>query len=266
MDLELQGRHVLVTGASKGIGLACVQAFLKEGARVSMVSRDEGNLRHAWQALTCIDPGWAGQVHHHAADLQDPQAAQRALEAAESRFGPVDVLVNSAGAAQRTPHDALTAQAWHAAMDAKFFTYIHMMDPVVKRMAAAGRGAIVNIVGAGGKVASSVHLPGGAANAALMLASAGLAAAYGPKGVRVNAVNPGATLTERLTGGMEALAQAQQITVEQAVERATKGIPLGRFARPDEIADAVVFLASARASYITGVVLAMDGATTPMVV
>lgn len=266
MDLELSGKHVLVTGASKGIGLACVQAFLKEGARVSMVSRNEGRLRHASQALAYADPGWTGQVHHHAADLQDPQAAQRALDAAESRFGPVDVLVNSAGAAQRTPHDALTAQAWHAAMDAKFFTYIHMMDPVVKRMAAAGRGAIVNVVGAGGKVASSVHLPGGAANAALMLASAGLAAAYGPQGVRVNAVNPGATLTERLKGGMEALAQAQQITVEQAVERATQGIPLGRFARPDEIADAVVFLASARASYITGVVLAMDGATTPMVV
>ncbi len=151
-------------------------------------------------------------------------------------------------------------------MEAKFFTYIHMMDLVVKRMASIGRGSIVNVVGVGGKVASPVHLPDGAANAALMLASAGLAAAYGPKGVRVNAVNPGPTFTDRLKGRMEALAQSQAITVEQAIEQATKDIPLGRFAQPTEIADAVLFLASARASYITGAVLSMDGATTPMVV
>jgi len=175
-------------------------------------------------------------------------------------------LVNSAGAAQRIPHDALTAEAWHAAMEAKFFTYIHMMDLVIKRMAMVGRGSIVNVVGVGGKVASPVHLPGGAANAALMLASAGLAAAYGPKGVRVNAVNPGPTFTDRLKGRMDALAQSQGISVEHAIELATRDIPLGRFAQPSEIADAVLFLSSARASYITGAVLGMDGATTPMVV
>lgn len=266
MDLELSGKHVLITGASKGIGLACAHAFVKEGARVSMVSRNKDLLIHASKELLNTYPQKAAQVYYCSADLQDSSEAQRALDSAEHHFGPVDVLVNSAGAAQRTPHDALTAQDWHAAMDAKFFTYIHMMDLVTKRMASAGRGAIVNVVGVGGKVASPVHLPGGAANAALMLATAGLAAAYGPKGIRVNAINPGPTLTDRLKGRMEALAEAQTITVDQAVEQATRDIPLGRFARPDEIADAVLFMASARASYITGVILAMDGATTPMVV
>ena len=110
------------------------------------------------------------------------------------------------------------------------------------------------------------HLAGGAANAALMLASAGLAAAYAGKGVRVNAVNPGLTLTERLHEGMQADARQQGISIEEALARAKATRPLGRIAKPSEIADAVVYLASNRASYITGAVVSMDGAVTPMVV
>jgi len=176
------------------------------------------------------------------------------------------VLVNCAGAARRTPPDELNAQAWHDAMNAKFFTYVHMIDLVIKKMAQRGRGAIVNVVGAGGKVASPIHLPGGAANAALMLITSGLAAAYGPRGGRINAVNPGATVTDRLHSGLEAAAKLEQITVEEALSRATRNVPLGRLAQPEEIANAVVFLASPCASYVTGAILTMDGAATPMVV
>ena len=99
-----------------------------------------------------------------------------------------------------------------------------------------------------------------------MLVSAGMAAAYGPKGVRVNAVNPGLTLTERLKEGMVSEAKLASISIDEAISRANKRLPLGRIAKPEEIADAVVFLASPRASYITGAILAMDGAVTPMVV
>jgi NAD(P)-dependent dehydrogenase (short-subunit alcohol dehydrogenase family) len=151
-------------------------------------------------------------------------------------------------------------------MDAKFFTYIHMMDAVIKTMGARGKGCIVNVIGAGGKHASNFHLPGGAANAALMLASSGLASAYAPSGVRVNAVNPGQTQTERLQGGLAAMAKSDGITVDEALMRATKSVPIGRLAQPEEIANAVLFLASNKASYITGVVVAMDGASHPMVV
>jgi NAD(P)-dependent dehydrogenase (short-subunit alcohol dehydrogenase family) len=132
-------------------------------------------------------------------------------------------------------------------------------------MGQRGAGVIVNVVGAGGKVASPTHLPGGAANAALMLVSAGLAAAYGPRGVRVNAVNPGITRTERMQQGLEADARLSRITPEEALARASARLPLGRVATPQEIADAVVFLCSPRAAYITGAILAMDGAVTPMV-
>jgi NAD(P)-dependent dehydrogenase (short-subunit alcohol dehydrogenase family) len=264
MDLHLRDKHILITGGSKGIGLACAQAFLAEGARVSLVSRDPTHLQSARTQLAAEHP--AGRVHKVAANLCDAAAALAALDAAEVAFGPVDVLVNSAGAAKRTPAPELTPQAWHDAMQAKYFSTIHMLDPTIRRMGARGRGSVVNVVGNGGKVASPIHLPGGAANAALMLASAGLAAAYGPLGVRVNAVNPGLTLTGRLQEGMAADARLQGIAVDEAMQRAVARIPLGRMAQPEEIARAVVFLASDAASYITGVAITMDGAATPLVV
>lgn len=264
MDLHLTDKHVLITGGSKGIGLACAQGFLAEGARVTLVSRDPANLTAAVATLTAIYP--ATQLHTIAADMQIASAALQVLDQAERHFGPVDVLVNSAGAAKRTAPDELNPEAWQAAMKAKYFSYIHMIDPTIKRMAQRGGGAIVNVIGAGGKVASAIHMPGGAANAALMLVNAGMASAYAAKGVRVNAVNPGLTLTDRLQEGMATDARAQGISEDEAMQRANARIPMGRIAQPEEIADAVVYLASARASYISGVVLTMDGCTTPMVV
>lgn len=265
MNLELTGKHVLITGGSKGIGLACAHGFLREGARVSLVSRQTANLEQAALQLRGAFADAATRVCTVAADLQDAVAALAALDQVESQVGAVDILVNSAGAARRTPPDELSPQVWHDAMQAKYFSYIHMIDPVVKRMAARGAGVIVNVIGAGGKVASATHLAGGAANAALMLVSAGLASAYAAKGVRVNAVNPGLTLTERLKEGMAADARLHKIDAAQALHLARERLPLGRIAEPSEIADAVLFLASARASYITGAILAMDGAVTPMI-
>jgi NAD(P)-dependent dehydrogenase (short-subunit alcohol dehydrogenase family) len=264
MNLELTNLHVLITGGSKGIGLACARGFIAEGARVTLVSRTHETLQSAQRELQGVAPD--ATVNIIAADLRNATEAERMVDAVERDFGAVDVLVNSAGAAKRTPAAELSAASWHDAMQAKFFTYIHVINPLIKKMGERGRGAVVNVIGSGGKVAAVTHLAGGSANAALMLASAGFAAAYAGKGVRVNAVNPGLTLTERLQEGMQAEARQQGISIEEALTRAKATRPLGRIAEPTEIADAVVYLASNRASYITGAVVSMDGAVTPMVV
>ncbi len=262
MELGLKDRVVLVTGGSKGIGLACAQAFQSEGARVAIASRHEANLVSAADALART----GARPHTVVADCSDDTAAARMLDDVERALGPIDVLVASAGAARRMPADELTPAAWRAAMDAKYFAYVFPMHAAALRMAARGRGTVVAVIGAGGKVANPAHLAGGAANAALMLVTAGLANAYGPRGVRVVGVNPGLTLTERLRAGMEVDARTQGIAIDEALRRATARLPLGRIAEPREIADAVVFLASDRASYVTGAIVSMDGAVTPTVV
>jgi NAD(P)-dependent dehydrogenase (short-subunit alcohol dehydrogenase family) len=262
MDLQLTGKHVLVTGGSRGIGLACARAFLAEGARVSLVGRSRANLDAALAALKAEGHGATA----YPCDLTDAGAALAMVNVAWDTAAPIDILVNSAGAARRTPFDELEPQAWQAAMQAKFFTYINVLDPLIKRMGERGCGAVVNIVGMGGKVATTTHLAGGAANAALMLASAGLAAAYGPRGVRVNAVNPSLTLTDRLAEGFAVDARMRNISPEEVLRQAQARMPLGRLALPEDIANAVVFLASPCAGYISGAVLSMDGAATPMVV
>lgn len=262
MDLGLSGKVVLVTGGSKGIGLACARGFAAEGARVAIASRDPANLASAAQRLRAdgID---ALTVE---ADLSDPTQAGRMAQAVEAALGPIDVLVNSAGAARRTPAAELAAAHWHAAMEAKYFTYVHAIDAVLPGMARRGAGAIVNVIGMGGKIASPIHLPGGAANAALMLATAGLANAYAAQGVRINAVNPGLTGTERLREGFAAEARASGQSVEQLLEQRTRALPMGRIAAPEEIADVVVFLASRRAGYVNGAIVSMDGGATATVV
>lgn len=262
MDLNLRGKVVLITGGSKGIGLACAKLFLAEGAKVAIASRNQANLENARRELAKV----GAEVVAVAADMSNAEDCQRMVTDVVAALGPIDVLVTSAGAARRTPPDELNPAAWRAAMEAKYFSYVLPIDAVIKTMAARGRGVIVNVIGAGGKVASPTHLAGGAANAALMLVTAGMANAYASRGIRVNGVNPGLTATDRVAEGMKAEARIGGISEAEALARSTAKLPLGRMAQPEEIANMVAFLASEKASYVTGAIIAMDGAVTPMVV
>jgi len=261
MSNEFAGRVVVVTGASKGIGFACAEAFVRAGAKVALVSRSRENLDAALAKL----PRSASPPVAIAADLRNADDAARMADDAQANLGPIDVLVNSAGAAKRHAPADLSAQVWRDSMDAKFFSYVHPLDIVVKQMAARGRGAIINIIGMGGKVANPIHLSGGAANAALMLATAGLAAAYGPQGVRVNAISPGGTLTGRVQEGLAVEAKMTGASAADLLARQQANVPLRRFGTPEEIASVVLFLASDAASYVTGAIIPMDGGSSAVI-
>jgi NAD(P)-dependent dehydrogenase (short-subunit alcohol dehydrogenase family) len=193
------------------------------------------------------------------ADLVRAESAVDMAAQAEAALGPIEVLVNSAGAARRYLPEDLNAGAWHAAMDAKYFTTIHALDAVLPRMAQRGAGVVVNIIGMGGKVATPIHLPGGAANSALMLATVGLASVYGPKGVRINAINPGATMTGRVQEALRLEAKARGLSEREVLAQGEAKVPLRRYAAPEDVAHVALFLASSKAAYLTGAIVPMDG-------
>ena len=261
MNLGLNGKIALVTGGSRGIGFGCARLLAEEGARVAIASRSQEHLDAARATLT--SEGF--EIRAYAADLRDAHDAARMVDAVERECGPIDILVNSAGAAKRYAPESLSADAWHDTMDAKYFTTMHVLDPVLKRMAARNRGAIVNIIGQGGKVAGVHHIAGGAANSATMLATVGLAHAYAKHGVRVNAINPGATMTGRVREALLLEAERDGIDEAEALARAQSRIPLGRFAQPEDIARMAAFLASDMASYVTGAIVPMDGGSNPVI-
>jgi NAD(P)-dependent dehydrogenase (short-subunit alcohol dehydrogenase family) len=268
MDLGLKDKVVLITGGSKGIGLACARAFGTEGAKVAIVSRDPANLARAREQLA--NEGL--HVHLTRADLHEPHSAADIVEEVSAAVGPIDILINSAGAAKRYDPESLDAAAFKATMEAKYFPYIYPQQEVLRRMVervkaggTADPGTIVNVIGMGGKIASDIHIAGGAANAALMLATVGLAHYYARYGIRINAINPGATLTERLEEALKLEAGQQGIDPDEALARGQAKIPLGRYAKPEEIADVVLFLASRRASYVTGAIVPMDGGSAPLI-
>jgi NAD(P)-dependent dehydrogenase (short-subunit alcohol dehydrogenase family) len=261
MDLSLSGKVVLITGGSKGIGYACAEAFATEGARVAIVSRSEANLATAASRLEAL----GHKSFRMSADLSRRDAGEKIVIEVGRVLGSIDILVNSAGAAKRYAPEELNVAAWHDAMDAKYFSYIHAMQAVLPGMLARGRGVIINIIGLGGKVAGPIHLPGGAANAALMLVSTGFANVYGRKGIRVNAINPGTTLTDRVEEGAAAESRLCGVAPAELLAKGSERIPLGRYAKPAEIARVAVFLASEQASYVTGAIVPMDGGANPII-
>lgn len=262
MDLSLQRRLVVVAGGSSGIGLACAQAFAAEGARVAIISRSHQRLEQAQQE--CASAGL--EVHTFASDLADADQAQSVIDAIIASHGAINVLVNCAGAAARHPVDQLTPLHYLQALNAKFCPYINTQHAVLAHFVGQAQPslrAVVNIVGIGGKVAMPEHIAGGAANAALILVSQGLAQAYGRHGIRINVINPGFTLTPRTQATLERMAQRSGESLEQVMAQQQALIPMGRFARPEEVADLALFLASPKASYLSGAVINMDGGAYP---
>lgn len=269
MTQELKGRVALVTGGSKGIGLAIARRFAQEGAKVGIVSRSQANVDEAISQLA--DEGL--EVFGVAADLVDAQQSEAAVNAVETALGPIDLLVNSAGAAKRHEPESLTPALWQQTFDSKFYPSIHVQHFVLQRLAARAKerepgqetGAIVNIVGTGGKQPTSTHLAGGAANAALLLATVGLAAHYATLGIRINAINPGFTLTGRIDQALKLESERRGISREQAQAEGEAAIPLGRYGRPEEVAEVALFLASPRASYVVGAIVPVHGGAGPVI-
>jgi NAD(P)-dependent dehydrogenase (short-subunit alcohol dehydrogenase family) len=251
MDLKLTGRRALVTGASKGIGLSVAKWLAAEGVALALVARSADDLRRAAEAIRTAS---RVTVETLAADLS--QASAR--HAVAARFGDVDILVNNAGAVPRGALEAVDEATWRAAWDLKVFGYVDMTRIYFARMKAAGRGVILNVIGAGGERLDFNYIAGSTGNAALIAFTRALGAHSLDFGVRVLGVNPGPVATERFERLNRQRAAAELGDPERWAEK-FRHLPRGRPATCDEIAASVVFLASDLASYTSGTVVTIDG-------
>jgi 3-oxoacyl-[acyl-carrier protein] reductase len=250
MNLDLPGKLVVVTGGSKGIGLACARTFGREGCRVVIAARDTDVLEEAAADLRA--DGIA--VETFTADLSDPAARERLAEA----HGAADILVNNAGAIPGGGLLDFDMARWSEAWALKVMGYIHLTQLFLRRMKERGDGVIVNVIGAAGRSPRYDYVCGGTGNAALM-AFTGAVGAQSPKwGVRVFAVNPAMTRTDRSVTLSKARAKAR-FGDENRWEEMLANSPYGRLIEPAEIANAVAFLSSPACGYVSGATIDVDG-------
>jgi 3-oxoacyl-[acyl-carrier protein] reductase len=254
MDLDLAGKVALVTGASRGIGRAIAETLAAEGMSVALVARSAGQLNEVAAGLPT--PSLA-----HAADLRHPDAPGAAVIAAIARFGRLDLLVNNAGATKRGDFLTLTDDDWADGFALKFYAAVRCSRAAWLELRAV-RGAIVNVVGVGGRTGSADFAIGGAVNAAVLNLTKALADRGVKEGVRVNAVNPGAVGTDRLQARIRSIAAGEGIDQATAAERMARALGIAKFGEPAEIARVVALLASPRAAYCQGAVIDVDGGQT----
>ncbi len=262
MDLGLHGKACIVTGATRGIGLASARMLVDEGARVLLVARDRDELARVGAQL-------GGGCELLAADVTEPRDDERIVNACVERFGGVDVLVNNAGTSFVRSLEQLSDDDWQSQWDLHVMGPMRLMRAAGPRMAAAGGGRIVNVCSSAGKRPSLTNPAYAVTKAAQLSLSRVFADRYAADGVLVNAVAPGAVTSPLWTapGGLaDQAAAARGISHEEALQAQAAKIPLGRLAEPEEVAAVIVFLCSQRASTVTGAAWSADGGTVATIV
>ena len=244
--MKLKDKVAIITGGSRGIGYATAEKFLREGALVAITASTQENAENAAAKLREAFP--KGQIMAISPDLTSLESVKEAFAQVEAQFGPVDILVNNAGVSERTPLLNYNEETFDKVMDLNVKGVFTTSRVAAESMAARGSGVILNT----SSMVSIYGQPAGFAYPASKFAVNGLtlsmARELGPKGIRVNAVAPGITETDMM-----------KAVPKEVIEPMIRQIPLRRLGQPEDIANAFVFLASEEASYITGVVLSVDG-------
>lgn len=259
MDLELHGKVAIVTGGSKGIGRATALALSREGAAVVICARGAAALEQTAAEVRKLK---GARVLPVGADLTRAEAIKNVVARCLSQFGRIDILVNNAGSARTGEFLKLDDEAWLEDWGLKFFGYVRMARAVLPEMARHRSGVIVNIIGAAALNPRGNYMIGGAANAALNHFTKALADEGARHGVRVAGINPGPILTERLLGMFGRSAETEDKDAAAREAALSKLTPMGRVGKPEEVADLVTFLVSARAGFIHGANVTIDGGLT----
>ncbi|RZO09410.1 SDR family oxidoreductase [Pseudomonas moorei] len=251
MDLHLSSKKVLITGGTRGIGYACAEIFLQEGATVSIVGSSSSSVANACSNLFKT---YGSKTEGIVLDLtyrNDQLLLAQYLE-------DIDILVNNAGAIPGGGFESLNDEQWRQAWDLKVYGYIDATRQALEKMSQRGQGVILNVIGIAGVTPRYDYLCGSAGNAALINFTQAVGAESTRYGVRVLGVNPGPTETDRVKSLYMARAR-QRLGDESRWKELLSDLPFKRPAKPEEIAEIIVFMASEKSSYLSGVVLDIDG-------
>jgi 3-oxoacyl-[acyl-carrier protein] reductase len=270
MDLGLSGRACIVTGASSGIGREVALQLCAEGAKVLLVARGEERLAAVTEeAARAAEPA-GGTAAAISLDVTDEDAGRRMLASAEDLFGSLDVLVNNAGTAKWRDLDDVPDEDWYAQYELNVMAPLRAMRAAIPPMAERGWGRVVNVCSTAGKRPSAAMAEYSVAKAAELSLSRLFADRYAKTGVLVNAVAPGPVEAEMWMEEGGLLDQSIQLSGaesrEEALAEASSKRPIGRLAKPEEIASAIVFLCSERASYVAGAAWSVDGGTVQVII
>ena len=263
MELNLQGKTAIVTGGSAGIGLAVAKALYGEGVNVVLVARDGARLENARRTVERERCLGHPEVVTVPGDIRQAETVERTVRTTLERFGRIDILVNNAGAAVAGSFLDLPEEAFLDAWNLKLLGYIRFVRAVVPHMRERRDGRIVNIIGGAARTPEPTFLPGSTANAALLNFTKGISKELAKSNIRINAISPGSTATERAERLAEQRARAKGITVEQQKAETAAAIPLGRMVDPSEIASLVLLLVSDRVRSLTGAEIVIDGGQQP---
>jgi NAD(P)-dependent dehydrogenase (short-subunit alcohol dehydrogenase family) len=251
VDLGLRDRVCIVTGSTGGIGLETARLLADEGARVVTSGRSEAPR--------------VGEALHVRGDLGDPAAPAALVAEAVGQLGGVDALVNNVGIAYQARFEELDDEQWESMWNLNVMSALRAIRAALPHLRAAGHGAIVNVSSTAGKRPSTGMPNYSVTKAALLSLSRLVADLYAADGIRCNAVTPGPTATEAWLGE-GGLADQQGGDRDEVLAKVAAGRPLGRLARPEEIAAVVAFLCSDRAAYVTGAAWSVDGGTVPVII
>lgn len=256
MDLGLKNKVAIVAAASKGMGKACAMGLAAEGARVSILARTEGNLREAAEEIRCET---GAEILAIAADLGRAEEIATVVQRTVERLGGVDILVTNAGGPPPGGFDSLDDEQWMHAFEQTLLSAVRLIRSVLPHMRKRRWGRIINIQSTSVKQPIDGLLLSNAIRPGVVGLAKTLATELGRDNITINTVCPGRILTDRLKSFMAHRAKQAGKSFEEILETDQAAIPLGRIGTPEEFANMVVFLASEKASYVTGATIQVDG-------
>ena len=260
MEVRLDGRSAIVTGGSKGLGLAIAKEFAVSGADVAILARDPATLA---DAKGLIQQGAKGKVAAISCDVSKMAPIQAAYDQVMSEFGKIDIFVNNAGQSIRGPSEELTDEMWQADLDLKLFAQIRFCRLVFPQMKQRKWGRIISVLNIGAKAPGADSAPTSVSRAAQMAFTKALSHEGAPHNVLVNSLHVGVIVSDQIVRRYNR--EKPNVTLDEYIAQAGRSVPMGRMGRAEEFANVATFLASDAASYVTGCAINVDGGRSPVV-